>query len=907
MLNDLYIRLRSLFRPRTVDNELNEELRFHMEQQSQKYQRAGLTAEEAQRRVKLEFGGLNQIKEDCREARGVAFVETMVQDLRYAFRMLRNAPGFSAVVVLTLGLGIGANTAIFSFVNAVLLSSLPVRNPEQLALPQWTAHSWPHNIGTSSYGDCEHLENPNGGINSGCSLSYPMFDQIRHRKDLFSSVTAFAGTTLMDVSGNGPASMASGELVSGEYFQTLGVTAVVGRTLQLDDDRPGAAPVLVLRYDYWQRMFAGSASAVGRTVRLNNVVFTIVGIADSGFTRLTPGKSIDMWVPLSQAQSLGVHWRGQLDAASWWLTVLARLRPDVSRSQAQTALNLLFVNEALHGTKQAWNKEDNPSLALLPAQSGLLGIRDRFGKPLVLLMAAVGAVLLIACANVAGLLLARGTSRSTEMAVRLALGAGRGRVIRQLLTESLLLSFMGAALGAALAYSGAKGLAAFFVQNSNSPLQIDLHPTLTVLLFTVVVTLLAGMCFGAFPAIRSAGANVSSDLKANSRTSTMKRFAGGSSLVVLQVALSMVVLTGAGLLLRTLDKLRSINPGFDTRNILLFSLEPSLAGYNSGQINALYLNLQRRLAALPGVVSVSYSSDALLDGSLWTQDVRVEGQADKNTVESQMLAVGPAFFTTMKISVMGGRMLQQEDMASDRHAAVVNMSFVQRFLGGRNPIGLHFGGGDKNDPEWEIVGIVGDTKYATLENTEAPTAYVPLLEKGAAFAVRTKQTPSTLIPSVRTVVNKLDNNLPLIRMRTQSETIDRLLFNQRLLARLFGLFGLLGVVLACIGLYGLLSYEVARRTRELGIRTALGANRRDMLALVLRRGLILVIGGAAAGIGAALAVSRLLDSLLFNVQPTDPLTYAAVSAFLICVGIVACLLPSLRATRVDPMVALRYE
>ena len=246
-------------------------------------------------------------------------------------------------------------------------------------------------------------------------------------------------------------------------------------------------------------------------------------------------------------------------------------------------------------------------------------------------------------------------------------------------------------------------------------------------------------------------------------------------------------------------------------------------------------------------------------------------------------------------------------MASDRHAAVVNMSFVQRFLGGRNPIGLHFGGGDKNDPEWEIVGIVGDTKYATLENTEAPTAYVPLLEKGAAFAVRTKQTPSTLIPSVRTVVNKLDNNLPLIRMRTQSETIDRLLFNQRLLARLFGLFGLLGVVLACIGLYGLLSYEVARRTRELGIRTALGANRRDMLALVLRRGLILVIGGAAAGIGAALAVSRLLDSLLFNVQPTDPLTYAAVSAFLICVGIVACLLPSLRATRVDPMVALRYE
>ena len=403
---------------------------------------------------------------------------------------------------------------------------------------------------------------------------------------------------------------------------------------------------------------------------------------------------------------------------------------------------------------------DDPSLLLLPAQSGLLGIRNEFGKPLLLLMAAVGVVLLIACANVAGLVLARGTARLSEMAVRLALGASRGRVIRQLLTESLLLSFLGAALGAWLAYAGAKGLAAFFAENVNSPLQMDLHPTITVLVFTIGLTLLTGLCFGSLPAIRSAHANVSSDLKANSRTTTMKRFSAGGALVVLQVALSMVVLTGAGLLLRTLDKLRSVDPGFDTRNILLFSIEPSLAGYKSTQINALYTSLQRRLAALPGVVSVSYSSDALLDGGLWTEDIRIEGQADQNTAESQMLAVGPAFFTTMRIPQLAGRSLRPEDMAPDRRVALVNRAFVRRFVGARNPLGLHFGGGDKSDPQWEITGVVGDTKYATLRDTDAPTAYVPLLENGATFAVRTMGAPAGLMSSVRTVVNAVDDSSP---------------------------------------------------------------------------------------------------------------------------------------------------
>ncbi|MGA2539455.1 MAG: ABC transporter permease [Terracidiphilus sp.] len=913
MISDLFFRLRSLFRRTAVDEDLDEELRFHLEKQAAKYVQAGMTPEQAMRRARLEFGGLDQVKGDCREARGVTFIETIVQDVRYGMRVLRKSPGFTAVVVLTLGLGIGANTAIFTLVNAVLLRSLPVRDPQQLMVLQWEAHSWPHHLGTSSFGDCAHIQERSGGENSGCSLSYPMFKEVRDRKDVFTDATAFAGPAQLDLSGNGPASMARGELVSGDYFETLGVRPALGRTLQPDDERTGAAPVVVLDFAYWQRAFAGAADVMGRTIRLNNIVFTIVGVADRGFTRLTPGKSVDMWVSLAQTTPLGLHWGGNADANSWWLAVVARLRPDVSRTQAQAAVNALFVNEVLHGAKPVWDKSDDPSLMLIPAQKGLVGIRDQFGQPLALLMAAVGMVLLIACANVAGLMLARGAAREKEMAIRLAMGAARRRVVRQLMTESLLLSFVGAAMGALLAYAGATGLAAFFAENAYSPLKIDLQPNAPVLLFAIGVAVLTGIGFGLAPAFRGARADVTTELKGNSATITPSRHSGGrrfglgSGLVVLQVALSMVVLIGAGLLLRTLDKLRNIDPGFDTRNVLLFSIEPTLAGYKDEQIPILYANLQRRLTALPGVTGSSYSSDALLDGGLWTQDVKVEGQTEKDTVESQMLAVGPEFFTTMKIPLAEGRILEASDMKSALPAAVVNRSFVQRFVGSRNPLGLHFGGDDAKDTKWQIVGVVADTKYDTLRTDDAPTAYVPLTKGGATFALRTAVPSAGLMPAVRNVVNEVDSNLPVVRMKTQSQTIDRLLFNERLVARLFGLFGALGMVLACIGLYGLLSYEVARRTQEIGIRTALGAQRRDVLLLVLRQGLMLVVCGVVAGTGAAMVATRLLQSLLFNVRPTDPVTFAVVAGLLVMVGVAACFLPARRAMAVEPMVALRCE
>jgi predicted permease len=832
------------------------------------------------------------------------------QDVRFGWRMLAKNRGFTAIAVSTLALGIGANTAIFSLVNAVMLQSLPVRNPEQLVVPRWSAHSWPQNTGTSGFGDCSGRGRP-GPNSGGCSFSYPLFKEIRAQKGFFSSVAAFAGPAQLDLTGNGAASMVRGELVSGDYFQTLGVHALLGRTLEPSDEQPGAVPVVVLNYGYWQGAFGGASGAIGKTIGLNGVAFTVVGVTEQSFTRLTPGKSLDIWLPLTQLVPLGLHWGGgSMDAGNWWLTLVGRLKPGTPLLQAQAAVSLLFRNQTLHSEKTALKDSDDPQVTLLPAQKALAGIRANLGEPLYLLMAAVGVVLLIACANVAGLMLARATARQKEIAVRLALGAGRGRLIQQLLTESVLLSVAGTALGVLLAYWGASGLAAFLSANSYSPLKIDLHPDVSVLIFTVAVALLTGIGFGLAPAFRGTRINVFPALKENSGSLSAasyvgsRRFGLGSSLVVTQVALSLVVMIGAGLVVRTLEKLRSINPGFDTRNILLFSVNPTLAGYKEWNIQNVYAELDRRLVTLPGVLSASYSSDALLDGGLWTSDVNIAGQSDKSAYQTQMLAVGPEFFETMRIPLVKGRTFRVPDLRSTQRVAVVNEAFVRKFLGSRNPIGFHF---EQDHQQWEIVGIVADTKYERLQSEDAPTAYIPLKNGEVTFVLRSAGAPNALIPAVRHIVGEVDENLPIFGVRTQSQTIDRLLFNERLVARLSSLFGLLALVLTCVGLYGLLSYEVARRTREIGIRSALGAQQRDVLSLVVVQGLSIVFFGVVVGVVTAFAATRYLQSLLFGVRATDPITFLSVGVMLVVVAFLACYIPALRASRMDPMAALRDE
>jgi predicted permease len=908
-IHTIPLRLRSLFRRREVDLELAEELRDHIQQKTAAYAASGMNPQNARRAALLELGGVARVAEECREARRVAWIQNLLQDLRYGLRMLRKNPSFTAIAVLTLALGIGANTAIFSLVNAVMLQSLPVRNPEQLVVPRWSSHGWPR-AGTSSFGDCVDRGGPipNSGL---CSFSYPLFKEIRAQKEIFSGVAAFAGPAQLDLSGNGTASMASGELVSGDYFQTLGVGAAIGRTLEPSDEQPGAAPVVVLNYGYWQSAFGGAAGAVGKAIRLNGVAFTVVGVTDPRFTRLTPGKSLDMWLPLTQLVPLGLPWGGiSLEAGNWWLTLVGRLKPGTRPGQAEAAVSLLFRNETLHGEKPAFKESDDPRVSLLPAQKRLAGFRADYGEPLYLLMAAVGIVLLIACANVAGLMLARARAREKEIAVRLALGAGRGRVIRQLLTESVLLSAAGAVLGVLVAFWGAGGLAGFLSANSYHPMELDLHPDTIVLLFTVGLTLLTGIGFGLAPALRGARINVAPALKENSGSLSAashvgsRRFGLGNSLVVAQVALSMVMLIGAGLLLRTLEKLKSINPGFDTRNILLFSVDPTLAGYKQENIQNVYNELEWRLAALPGVVSASYSSGALLDGGSWSSDVHLRGQAEKGRVDVQMLAVGPDFFETMRIPLLKGRTFRATDAHSTQMVAVMNQTLARKFPESRDPFGLDL---MWSDHQMEIVGVVADTKYDRLQKEDEPTLYIPLKSGEVTFALRTAPAPTTLIPAVRHIVNEVDENLPVFGVRTQSQTIDRLLFNERLVARLSSLFGLLALVLTCIGLYGLLSYEVARRTREIGIRAALGAQQRDVLRMIVGQGLSLVSFGALIGMVAAFGVTRYLQSLLFGVRPTDPITFLFVCVTLAVVALLACYIPARRAMRVDPMIALRYE
>lgn len=904
--------IQNLFHTRQVESDLDAEICAYVDVLTEERIAAGMTPEAARRSALASFGGTEPVKQAVRDSRAGTGIETIGQDVRFAFRILRKSPGFATVVVLTLALGIGANTAIFTLVNAVLLQTIPVTHPEELVVLRWSAHKSPESTGMSSFGDC--VMRRNAGDESACSMPYPVYRTLAERRELFAGVTAFAGTAEFNLAGNGQASIAQGELVSGTYFDTLAVPAALGRTLGAADEQKGASAVAVLDYGFWQRAFGGAPGVLGRTIRLNNVAFTIVGVADRGFTRLTPGKLVDVYVSVSQANALGLKWGASDDPGSWWVTVVARLKTGIKRTEAEAAANVAFGNVTMHAAKPAWKATDEPRLTLVPAQEGLSGFRRGLGEPLRLLMAAVGIVLLIACANVAGLLLARSTARERELAVRLALGASRRRVMQQVLTESVLLSLAGAALGTLLAYAGARALAAFASTNWYGPLHIDVLPDLRVLLFTSGVALATGIGFGLAPAIRGARTWSAAEMsRGTTEAATLNTSAGrrrpglGSTLVVLQVALSIVMLTGAGLLLRTLAKLRGVDAGFDTRNVLLLWINPALAGYDKTHVQGIYENLQQRLSALPGVVSVSYSSGALLDGGLWTEDVKIEGQTGKQTVDSQMLRVGPRYFETMRMPLLRGRTLELSDIRGGPPAAVVNEAFVRKFLEGRDPIGLHFGSDDKGAPQWTIVGVARDAKYASLDDEYAPTAYVPLDTGGATLALRTTLASAGFIQTVRKTVQDVDDKVPVMQVRTQSEAIDRLLFNQRLMARLLGGFAALGLGLACIGLYGLLSYEVARRTREIGVRTALGAQRSDVLALFLHRGLVVVLLGSAVGVSAAAGVTRLLASLLYGVRALDPLTFVGAAVLFAVVGLVACFLPASRAMRVDPAVALRCE
>ncbi len=940
-LRRLLARFRSLFRNNRVEQELAREVASHLDLLAEDFERRGMSPEDARLAAKRSYGGVEQAKQAHRDERSFLWAEQAAQDLRYALRVLAKSPGFAAVAILTLALGIGANSAIFTEIDAVLLRSLPAADPQHLVILEWSAQNKAKIESRSSYGDCRQ----------DCSFSVPFFQALRSNARTLAEIAAFAGPIEVNFSGNGPANMTRGLFVSGDYFQTIGQSAFLGRTLGPADDSQSASPAIVLDYGYWQRAFGGDASVVGRVVRLNSVDATVVGIARPAFKSLTPGKHQDFFMPLSLARLVRSEWWDNenrlADPGTWWVLIAGRLKPGVSMAQAQAELTTLFRVETMHGAKPVFKEADAPRIRALPAQEALDGESSQIAPMLTLIMIAVGLILLVACASVAGLILARSTRRQKELALRQALGAGRSRIARQLLAESLLLSFAGGSLGVLFAVWAVEAITKFVSNGANEPFAYTTTPDWRVLSFTAGLTLATGLLCGLAPVLRGLRGDLTPSLRENASSSSGaapqagKRLRLGDALVVAQVALSIVVLVGAGLLVRTLQKLQSIDPGFDTQNILLFGINPNLAGYNDQQTSQLYRQLQERFAALPGVVSASYSESALLSRSWSSTDIHLDGAPPKSNVEAQVLSVGADFFRMMRIPMLAGRSFTAQDFADAekvreaRAAAkanaaaaassalpatqgvavpvVVNHAFVAKFFPNQDPMGRHFGNSQGDEPAktpqpgYRIIGVVGDTRYESPQSEIQPTMFEPLVGNSAHFELRTTGDPTALVKQVRGAVAAADINLPLFDVRTQMQQIEQTLFKERLMSRLSSFFAILALVLACIGLYGLLSYEVARRTRELGIRMALGAQRTNLMRLVVRQGLVLALVGAIIGIGASMAVTRLMASMLYGVRPNDPATFAAVSILMLLVAFAACAIPARRAMRVDPMVALREE
>jgi predicted permease len=906
------LRLVELFGKEWREKDLAAEMESHLQMHIEDNLRAGMTAAEARRRALIKLGGVEQTKEIYRDRRGLPLLETFLQDLRYGLRMLRKNPGFAAVAVLTLALGIGANTAIFTVINAVMLRALPVQHPEQLVTvgnPS-RVHSW----GTGT---------PRTDV-----FSYPLYREVRDNNEVFSSVLASSNLGDLRIAMEGSGSeTASGRLVTGNYFQTLGVEALLGRTLTAAEDTiPGSDPVLVISYAYWQRRFSGDSSVIGRKVRLSNYPFTIIGVTPPGFFGEVVGDSSDLWAPMMMQPQL-IPGRNFLESANdAALLLIGRLKPGVTVARARANVNAVVKQALIVSLSARLSVDDRRAIQNMqiavevsPGSRGLSRLRHEFSAPLLLLMAMVVLVLLVACVNVANLMLARSAARQREIAVRLAMGAGPGRIVRQLLTESVLLACLGGALGMVLAHWGLAVLVnlANTSQSAGSPLSLGLD--WRVLGFTGVMCLSSVLAFGLAPALRFLHVKPSVALKEGAHYAEVSRKSGfGRVLISSQIALGVLVLVTAGLLVRSLRNLQEVDLGYSRDQLLLARVDFLQSGYKGAAVQSGLRELLDRLATLPGVRSVSASSNGLFSGDESSDAILIDGVAPANQQDNATAddEVGPNYFSTIGVPIVLGREITQQDFLTAAHVAVVNETFAKFYFGDGNPIGHKISIIDSDhpgQPPYEIVGVARDIHDHSVRDAVRRRMYAPLTsatfdELGAYnFEVRAIGNPQALLNSVRGAIQKLNSDLVVSDIRTASELVSGTLASQALVAKLAGFFGMLVLVLVCVGLYGTMAYNVVARTREIGIRMALGAPREGLIWMVTREACVELVVGSAAGIFLAIAAARLFKAMLFGLSETDPLSIALAFLALTGVCLAAAIVPVRRALRVDPVVALRYE
>ncbi len=895
MWNDLLLRLRSLFRKETVETELDEELRFHFENQVSKFIHSGMTPEEARRRARLEFGGMEQVKEEHREARGVNFIETLFLDIRYGFRILGRTPVITSVAILSLALGIGANTAIFSLIDTVMLRMLPVNKPEELMQVRMRDSRSP-----------SEEANP--------TFTNPLWEQLRNRQDVFSGVFAWS-TSRFNLARGGAASYANGIFASGEFFSTLGIRPAAGRMIVASDDQRGCASVTVLSYGFWQDHFGGAQTAVGSTLTLDNHTFEIVGVSAPRFYGVDVGSKFDVAIPVCAA-ALFDGKRSRLDHRSWWwLMIIGRPKPGAR-------LEVLSPQILAAALPQNWKPKDQQdflkrTFVTTPAATGTSELRREFKQPLNILMAIVGLVLLIACANIASLMLARAAARQKEIAVRKALGASRTRLIRQLLTECVLLSSAGAMLGILFAEWG-NALLVRYLSTARNKVFLDLSLDWRILSFTATVAIFTGFLFGIVPAFRSTRVSLTSAMKGSQTAEGERRtkFRPGKWIVASQVALSLVLLVAAGLFLRSLVKLATLDIGFDRNNVLIVRADLNVAKVPEEQQPVMLEQLERQLQVLPGVVSVGRSVLTPISNFMWNDILQVDSP-DAPTGENAIAFfnfISPGYFQTMRTPLLAGRNFNERDTKSSPHVAIVNETLVRKFFPKADAVGKYF----RVEPEpgqtaplIQIVGITKDAKYQSLREDTSATAFFPLAQITEhtdfnSIELRTTTRPSVLVPAIQEAISGLNKDIPL-EFHTLAEQVDDSLVQERLLATLSIFFGGLALLLAMIGLYGALSYLVTLRRAEFGIRLALGALPGSILSLVMRDVAVVVTGGLAGGALLSFLAVRLLQKLLFGLSPHDPLTIGTAIGLLAAVALLAGYLPACRAMRVDPMVALRYE